>query len=518
MYRQLLLICLSLISLSAFSQTGNDGKMDSESYRPQFHFSPKEGWMSDPNGLVYYDGEYHLCYQHIPNGSSGQHWGHAISKDLLHWEYMPIALYPDSLGFIFSGCTVVDHNNTSGLGSKDNPPLIAIFTYHNGVAERNGDIRTESQAIAYSLDKGRSWIKYDKNPVIPNPGIKDFRDPKVIWNKQTDKWLMALAAGSVIKFYESENSLDWKYLSEFGEGKGSHVGPWECPDFFPLKVKGSGETKWVLLVSVVDFTNTPDRLTTATQYFIGDFDGKDFSCDQTDTLWIDHGKDCYAGVTFDNAPDNRRIFVAWMNSHQYGGQARGIFTHHWSGAATFPRELSLVKDKNNYRLDIQPVKEIVGLYGKQAKLDKAKIEGTLNISDKLQFKANQAELKLNFSSQSLPEKYGVCLKNNNGEFIELGFDKKLQRFYVDRTNATGVKFHDRFASFQTSLPYNPEKEIQWRILVDVSSVEMFVGDNQIVFSDIFFPSSAFDIIEIFTEGGTVNLKSGSVTELKSILK
>lgn len=502
--------------MSAQDKPGNPPQA-SEAYRPRIHFSPATGWMSDPNGLVYHDGEYHLCYQHIPLGASnGTHWGHAVSRDLLHWEHLPVALTPDSLGFIFSGCSVFDEQNTSGLGTTDNPPLLAIYTYHNPIVAQNGGY-PESQAIAYSLDKGRSWTKYAKNPVITNPGMKDFRDPKVIWDKQTNQWLMALACGENIQFYHSKDCMNWSFISQFGKGRGSHMGPWECPDFFPLQVKGSSETKYVLIVSVVDLSDTPQRLTTATQYFIGDFDGTTFTTDQQETLWIDYGKDCYAGITFDHVPDDRRIFVAWMNSHQYAGQARGIYTDTWSGAATFPRELSIVKDNEGYRLSMEPVKEIAHLYQKEVKLGQTTIDGTFNLSDKLTFDAIPLEINLTFASDKLPEKQGIRFSNKHGEYIGLGYNRNEQQFYVDRTQAVAVKFHEQFAVPQ-SAPFTPNgKDMQWRLLVDAGSVELFAGDNKIVFSNIFFPSSPFDTIELFTEGGTVQMKNASVIEIQSVL-
>lgn len=517
MSKSLIILSCLIFSVIAVSQT-EVTQSGAEVYRPRFHFSPADGWMSDPNGLVYYDGEYHLFYQHIPNQPSvgGTHWGHAVSRDLLYWEHLPVALSPDSMGSIYSGCCVVDYKNTSGLGTKANPPLIAVYTYHNHALDKEG--YPESQAIAYSIDKGRTWVKYAGNPVITNPGMKDFRDPKVIFDDEAGRWLMALACGTVIRFYESPDCIHWEYLSEFGEGCGSHVGPWECPDFFPLKVKDSEETKWVLLVSVVDFTETANRYSTATQYFIGDFDGENFKSAQTDTLWIDYGKDCYAGVTFYNAPGDRRIFLAWMNTHQYAGQARQAITKDWSGAATFPRELSIVKAGSDYRLQIEPVNEIMGLYNRQIKLEKRKVEGTYDLSELLSFPTAPIELDVEFSSIELPSQYGFCLKNSAGEYIKFGYNKEKQQFYVDRTNATGIKFHDQFASVQTSLPFRPEENMHWKALIDVGSVELFVGDSQIVFSNIAFPSTPFDVIGLFTVEGSVVLERGTVTELKSIMK
>ena len=242
-----------------------------EDYRPQIHFSPNEKWMNDPNGMFYLDGEYHLFFQHNPDASvwGPMHWGHAVSKDLVHWEERPIALYPDEQGTIFSGSAVVDWNNSSGLGSDNNPPIVALYTYHNAEMEKQGRIDYQTQALAYSLDKGQTWQKYTGNPVIENPGIKDFRDPKVMWHEPTQKWVMALAQKDHIGFYSSDNLIDWSLESTFGEEIGSHGGVWECPALLLMPVEGTNESRYVLLVSISP--GGPNG-GSATPYFVGDFD------------------------------------------------------------------------------------------------------------------------------------------------------------------------------------------------------------------------------------------------------
>ncbi|MEY2704299.1 MAG: hypothetical protein RL407_361, partial [Bacteroidota bacterium] len=244
----------------------------SEPYRPGYHFSPKQGWMNDPNGLVYLDGEYHLFFQHYPDSTvwGPMHWGHAVSQDLIHWEELPIALFPDSLGYIFSGSAVYDAANTSGLGSTETPPLVALFTYHDPKGEKEGRIDFQKQGLAYSLDKGQTWQKYEGNPVLGNPGIRDFRDPKITQVAQADgksSWVMTLAARDRVHFYESANLKEWAFLGEFGQGIGAHGGVWECPDLLSLKAP-DGSQKWVLLVSMNP--GGPQK-GSATQYFIGDF-------------------------------------------------------------------------------------------------------------------------------------------------------------------------------------------------------------------------------------------------------
>lgn len=272
----LLSISTAIVAFSCTDKIESKKNMEfTELHRPQFHFTPPSGWMNDPNGMVYHNGEYHLFYQHNPDSTvwGPMHWGHAVSRDLVHWEHMPIALYPDEHGTIFSGSAVVDTKNTSGLGTNDNPPMVAIFTYHSHEGEEAGRIDFQTQGIAFSLDNGRTWEKYDENPVLPNPGIRDFRDPKVMWYEEGNKWIMTLAVADHISFYSSPNLIDWAFESDFGANIGGHGGVWECPDLFKLPVVGTDKEKWVLLVSINP--GGPNG-GSATQYFVGDFDGSNF--------------------------------------------------------------------------------------------------------------------------------------------------------------------------------------------------------------------------------------------------
>ena len=246
---------------------------EEELYRPNFHFTPKKGWMNDPNGMFYYNGYYHLFYQYYPDSNvwGPMHWGHAISTDLITWTEKPIALYPDEKGYIFSGSAVVDVKNTSGFGSLENPPMVAMFTYHDMKKEKAGETNYQSQGIAYSLNEGLTWTKYEANPVIKTPNIKDFRDPKMTWDAIHQQWIMVLAAGYKTMFYSSKNLKEWELLSDFGKDIGAHGGVWECPDFFPILVEGTDDYKWVMLLSINP--GGPNG-GSATQYFVGDFDGK----------------------------------------------------------------------------------------------------------------------------------------------------------------------------------------------------------------------------------------------------
>lgn len=347
------LLFLSLIIMSCKEQTNTKEYQvmsfnEEQLYRPNFHFTPQNNWMNDPNGMFYLDGEYHLFFQYYPEDNiwGPMHWGHAISNDLITWEELPIALYPDDLGYIFSGSAVVDINNTSGFGKDGKTPIIAMFTYHDAIAEKEGKIDYQTQGIAYSLDKGRTWTKYSGNPVLPNPGIKDFRDPKIYWDQDHNQWLMTLATYEKTFFYSSKDLKNWDLLSDFGEFLGNHDGVWECPDFFPISINGTDTKKWVLLQSI-----NPGHINggSGTQYFIGDFDGKTFKLDtifqnqleKKEAIWLDFGRDNYAGVTWSNIPkeDGRKLFIGWMSNWEYAQQ---VPTKKWRSAMTTADRKSVV--------------------------------------------------------------------------------------------------------------------------------------------------------------------------------
>ncbi|BAU53820.1 Levanase precursor [Mucilaginibacter gotjawali] len=348
----LVFIMVSICSLVTAQQQKTN--LYNEPFRPQLHFSPKAHWMNDPNGMVYFNHTYHLFFQYYPGGTvwGPMHWGHAISKDLVHWQQLPIALYPDSLGYIFSGSAVVDSNNTSGFGKNGKIPLVAIFTHHDPKGERAGTDNFQNESIAYSLDEGRTWTKYSGNPVLKNPGIRDFRDPKVMWYAKDKKWVMTLATKDHITFYSSRDLKTWAKESEFGKEIGAHGGVWECPDLFPLKL--NGKQYWVL---VVNLNPGGPNGGSATQYFVGQFDGEQFVPVDDQIKWLDYGPDEYAGITWNNT-GSRKIFLGWMSNWSYATQ---VPTASWRSAMTIPRDLKLISIDGNILLTSMPVKAILKL-------------------------------------------------------------------------------------------------------------------------------------------------------------
>jgi fructan beta-fructosidase len=496
------------------------GSYYTEPHRPQFHFSPSEKWMNDPNGMVYYAGEYHLFYQHYPDSTvwGPMHWGHAVSKDLVHWEHLPIALYPDSLGYIFSGSAVVDWNNTSGLGTGKEPPLIAIFTHHDPVGAEAGRNDFQYQSIAYSNDRGRSWTKYAGNPVVPNTEmIRDFRDPKVIWDEDSEQWVMVFAAYDHVKLYGSTNLIDWQHLSDWGQPYGEHGGVWECPDLFPITVTDSGEKKWVLLQSLNP--GGPNG-GSATQYFIGDFDGKEFSlapsfeASVTDgkAVWLDYGRDNYAGVTWSDVPveDGRRIFMGWMSNWDY---ATVVPTEHWRSAMTIARKLTLRKTRNGYRLFAEPLKELTAL-----RTDAQEIEsGVLTEKKTLPLTPNAAEFDLRFELLDNTADFGLELTNEQGEVYRIGYNAAKSMFYSDRREAGDHSFSDSFAGKLHTAPRTSEdRTIHFQLYLDVASAELFADEGATVMTDIFFPTGAFEQAALYVENGQVKLLESSAYSLKSI--
>ncbi|WP_161890174.1 glycoside hydrolase family 32 protein [Pontibacter russatus] len=523
---------------SAVENTGTEATTEAtaatsdEPHRPQFHFTPPSGWMNDPNGMVYHNGEYHLFYQHNPDSTvwGPMHWGHAVSRDMVDWEHLPIALYPDSLGTIFSGSAVVDVNNTSGLGTAANPAMVAIFTYHNAEAEKAGKDDFQTQGIAFSLDNGRNWTKYEGNPVLENPGIRDFRDPKVLWYEEGQKWIMTLAVKDHISFYSSPNLLDWKLESDFGANVGAHGGVWECPDLFKLPVEGTDEEKWVLIVNINP--GAPNG-GSGTQYFIGNFDGSKFVMDPQfeaglqaeptiattvngqEGIWLDYGRDEYAGVTWANVPeeDGRRLFMGWMSNWAY---ANVVPTEKWRSAMTMARTLELVDTPAGLRVASYPVKELQHLYGPTYTLEAQDVAGALPISEKAPFSTPTFDLQLELERLSPDGQFAVELSNDQNQKALVGYDATRKQYYIDRRNAGDTSFSDDFAGIHYAPRLANGASFPVRLLVDVASVEFFADGGKTVMTDIFFPDGPFTKVRLLTESGEFKVDSGKLTELKSI--
>ncbi|MEZ0538399.1 glycoside hydrolase family 32 protein [Fibrella arboris] len=484
---------LTLIALLAtLSHTAlGQAKAGAEPHRPQFHFAPKAHWMNDPNGMVYLNGTYHLFFQYYPDATvwGPMHWGHATSKDMLHWQEQPIALYPDSLGWIFSGSAVVDVNNTSGFGKDGKTPLVAIFTHHNDKLEKAKSDKFQYQSLAYSLDEGKTWTKYVGNPVLPNPGITDFRDPKVRWYEPQKKWIMTLATKDRITFYSSPNLKNWTRESEFGNEVGAHGGVWECPDLLPMT--HNGRQAWVLLVSINP--GGPNG-GSATQYFVGDFDGKTFRPYSTKTKWMDYGTDNYAGVTFSNT-GNRTILMGWMSNWQY---ARDVPTDPWRSANTVPRDLALrAVDKELY-LTSMPIKELDQLNGKTVSLSNVPVKGQFDVSAKTGQKS--ALFKLTLSVPAAND-FSVVLANEQGNELVIGYEKSTNSYYVDRSKAGKTDFEKGFGKRHSAPRISTDYNLSFTLLADLASVELFADGGLTVMTDIFFPEKPLNKLFIKSAKG-----------------
>ena len=514
--KNLLLLLLLILAISCKEKTKQKQNMSSINnnlteenlYRPNFHFTPNKSWMNDPNGMFYLNGTYHLYFQYYPDDNvwGPMHWGHAISKDMIKWEEQPIAIYPDELGYIFSGSAVVDINNTSGFGKNGEVPVVAMFTYHDPEGEKKEQIDFQSQAIAYSLDEGQTWTKYKGNPVIPNPGIKDFRDPKVIWDEEHNQWLMVLATYEKTLFYSSKNLIDWKKISEFGENIGEHGGVWECPDFFPLKVEGTNETKWVLLQSL-----NPGHINggSGTQYFIGDFDGEKFTLDSTfsddlnkqHAIWLDYGRDNYAGVTWSNVPkeDGRKLFIGWMSNWEY---AQEVPTNKWRSSMTIARELELKKVDNSYLLYMNPVKEF-NIYKKPIiQKSNIKFKGEYNLASQDKIDVNKSVVELSLSNMS-DDDYKFKLENQTGDLLEFGINNSDNYFYIDRSKSGDMSFSEKFSNAISKAVYNNQlKDLSVQIIIDKTSLEIFYSNGQTVMTEIFFPRNPMESLSLESKSET----------------
>jgi len=472
-----------------------------EMYRPQYHFSTPSGNLADPNGLIYFEGEYHLFHQ--KNGN----WAHAISTDMLHWEHFPIALEHDLLGQALSGSTVVDWNDSSGL-FDGKVGLVAFYTSTEG---------GEAQGMAYSKDKGRTWERYEGNPIIGNPVLKDFRDPKVFWHEDTNKWVMVISTNQSVTFYNSANLIDWTFQSQFGDDEGSHVAVWECPELFQLPVNGDkGDQKWVLHVSVGDKDATNGS---TAQYFIGEFDGMTFVNDNPPetVLTTDFGQDFYAAQSFSDIPDQdgRRIWLGWMANWRYPYQSP---TDPWMGSMSIPRELSLrTIEDGSIRLFQGPIKEIESLRADTHHVEAFQLEGDHLINA---FVSTTFEFEMIVEWDDV-EEFGIRLRQSEEEEAVFGVNTTTNKIFLDRSNAGLKQLTDRNGNMfqfgnrhETDYPME-RKQIKIRGLVDESSIELFVNEGEFTFTKLIYTKPTNNAIELYTKGGSVDIELLDFFELRS---
>lgn len=496
-------LMMALLSSNLIAQT-KDNELD-EQYRPQIHFTPEEHWINDPNGMVFYKGIYHLFFQYHPYSSvwGPMHWGHTTSSDMIHWKRQPVALYPDSLGTIFSGSAVVDKNNSTGFGRNGHPPLVAMFTHHNEDSAKAGRNDFQNQSIAYSLDEGKTWTKYSGNPVIKNPGMKDFRDPKVIWYEPQKKWIVSIATKDFIAFYSSPDLKNWTRESEFGEGRGAHGGGWECPDLFPLD--DNGKQRWVLIVNLNP--GAPNG-GSGTQYFVGDFDGKMFSSEQTATHWLDYGPDNYAGVTFSNT-GKRKILIGWMSNWLYANQ---VPTEKFRNAMTLPRELKIKHVGSNVLVASQPVQELTAIQQTPVVVQNISLAKRVDILQKTGKLKMPCRINLHFAEA---KDFSFLLSNDLGEELIIGYDKNNNQYFIDRAKSGKIDFQKDFADRHVAPRLTGNTSMNISLVLDASSVELFADEGLAVMSSVFFPNKTFNQLHLQSSDGLL-LKKLEYIKLKSI--
>lgn len=449
-----------------------------EKFRPVYHHTPAYGWMNDPNGMFYKDGVYHLYFQYNPYGSvwGNMHWGHSTSTDLMHWKFEGCTIVPDAWGAIFSGSCVVDHENTAGFGKE---AVVAFYT--SAKSTPWGDV--QSQSMAYSLDNGKTFVKYEGNPILTS-SEKDFRDPKVFWYAPGKHWVMILAVGQHMEIYSSVNLKEWKKESEFGAMQGAHGGVWECPDLVEIPVEGTREKKWVLICNL----NPGGPFGgSAAQYFVGSFDGKKFVNESpTQTKWMDWGKDNYATVTWNNAPDGRCIALGWMSNWQY---ANNVPTRQYRSANTLARDLTLYREGQELYLKSTPSVEVKKARGKKVSIPSFRVSEKHEIVNLFEEKQGAYEVEILIQNAGA-SKIAFCLLNDKGEKVSMYYDLNRKQFVMDRSESGTVDFSKDFPAV-TVAPANVDKELTLRLFVDRSSIEAFGEDGKFVMTNLVFPSQPY---------------------------
>lgn len=458
--------------------SGSFDMANKESFRPVYHHTPAYGWMNDPNGMFYKDGVYHLYFQYNPYGSvwGNMHWGHSTSTDLMHWKFEGCAIVPDAWGAIFSGSCVVDHENTAGFGKE---AVVAFYT--SAKSTPWGDI--QMQSMAYSLDNGKTFTKYEGNPILTS-SEKDFRDPKVFWYAPGKHWVMILAVGQHMEIYSSVNLKEWKKESEFGAMQGAHGGVWECPDLVEIPVEGTREKKWVLICNL----NPGGPFGgSAAQYFVGSFDGKKFVNESpTQTKWMDWGKDNYATVTWNNAPDGRCIALGWMSNWQY---ANNVPTRQYRSANTLARDLTLYREGQELYLKSTPSVEVKKARGKKVSIPSFRVSEKHEIVNLFEEKQGAYEVEIVIQNAGA-SKIAFCLLNDKGEKVSMYYDLNRKQFVMDRSESGTVDFSKDFPAV-TVAPANVDKELTLRLFVDRSSIEAFGEDGKFVMTNLVFPSQPY---------------------------
>lgn len=425
-----------------------------EKYRPVYHHTPAWGWMNDPNGMFYKDGVWHLYFQYNPYGSQWENmtWGHSTSTDLIHWTFQGAPIEADAWGTIFSGSAVVDHNNTAGFGKG---AVVAMYTSAG---------ENQTQSIAYSNDNGQTFTKYDGNPVLTS-NTPDYRDPHVFWNEDIKRWNMIMAEGQHMDIYSSADLKEWKLESQFGAEYGNHGGVWECPDLMKMKVRGTDQYKWMLLCNI----NPGGPFGgSATQYFVGQFDGHKFICESAPevTKWMDYGKDHYATVTFDNAPDGRRVAMAWMSNWQYANQ---VPTMQFRSANSVPRDLDLYEYQGQTYCGVTPSPELAAARPKKA---------TKTLTE-------ACEMVVTLKGNAT-----ITLANDKGEQVVMTYDEKSRTFAMDRTKSGQKEFSDDFAALTVAPVHG--KMSQLRLFIDRSSIEAFDADGKMAMTNLVFPTKPYN--------------------------
>lgn len=507
--RLLLLLVLCVGAPLSFAQSSYD-----QAWRPQYHFTPAKNFMNDPNGLVFYKGEYHLFYQYNPEGNVWGHmsWGHAVSDDMLHWKHLPVAI-PEAVGkyMIYSGSVVVDQKNTSGLctpSGGDPSCLLAIFT---AAAKNAQGQEHQDQHLAYSNDRGRTWTEYSGNP-IADLGKPDFRDPKVFWYEPQKKWVMVavLADERLLEIFESKDLKHWKQTSEFGPA-GDAEGQWECPDLFELPIEGGSASKWVLAVN-----RNPGAPAggTGTRYLIGSFDGRRFTADQAPVLWADYGKDFYATHRFSTLPagDTRSVWMGWIGNWQYANKEPTIL---WRGAQSIPRELRMRNVAGQLRMVQLPVAETENLREKSL-LDVSSL--TVNEANQRLKKAavqgDLLEVEIEFQ-RAATGTVGVKLRKGAEQETLVGFSETDSTAFIDRTKSGESSFSPEFPGRQSALVLDASKRIL-HIFVDRSSVETFVNHGDLVLTDRIYPSAESKGVELFSDHAGAKVLSLRIWSLRSV--